>query len=152
MNVEGDSEHSGGPGPGMGSPPLCQASPLTLAWFDKKGRMNKSQFCLVRGMKKNYNCLIAGLNFYPYLCVERSAFPEMSATRTSLEQYAVNCLIMVWAWWPSSLVGTRIRAFTSCSRTLWIPQTQRKWSRKRKRQQKNGYWVHIRQRNIPIPQ
>lgn len=48
----------------------------------------------------------------------------MSATRTSLEQNAVNCLIMVWTWWPSSLVGTRIRALTSCSRTLWRPQTQ----------------------------
>lgn len=56
------------------------------------------------------------------LCADRSALPEMSATRTSLEQYAVNCLIMVWTCWPSSLVGTRIRALTSCSRTLWRQQ------------------------------
>lgn len=76
-----------------------------------------------------------------------SAFPEMSATRTSLEQYAVNCLIMVWTCWPSSLVGTRIRAFTSCSRTLWTSQTQRKWSGKQKRQHTRGYWVHIGERN-----
>lgn len=54
-----------------------------------------------------------------HLCADRSAFPEMSATRTSLEQYAVNCLIMAWTCWPSSLVGTRIKALTSCSRTLW---------------------------------
>lgn len=62
------------------------------------------------------------------LCADRSAFPEMSATLTSLEQYAVNCLIIVWTCWPSSLVGTRIRALTFCSRTVWGHQRQKKWS------------------------
>ncbi|TNN41982.1 hypothetical protein EYF80_047849 [Liparis tanakae] len=52
------------------------------------------------------------------LCADRSAFPVTSATRTSLEQNAVNCRIIVWTCWPSSLVGTRTRALTSCSRTL----------------------------------
>lgn len=56
-------------------------------------------------------------------CADRSAFPEMSATRTSLPQYAVSCRIMVWTCWPSSLVGTRTRALMACSRTVCSQQT-----------------------------
>lgn len=67
------------------------------------------------------------------LCADRSAFLEMSATRTSLEQYAVNCLIMVWTCWPSSLVGTRIRALKSCSRTFWRAPNRKEVVRRTKR-------------------
>lgn len=95
MNVGGDSEHSGGPGPGMGSPPLCQASPLRLAWFNEKRRMNKSQFRWVRGMeKKKGNCLITGLNCYQTSVLKGQLFQRCRPLGRPWSRMPLT----VWSW------------------------------------------------------
>uniref|UniRef100_A0A0E9SNP0 Uncharacterized protein n=1 Tax=Anguilla anguilla TaxID=7936 RepID=A0A0E9SNP0_ANGAN len=69
---------------------------------------------------------MSGFSIRMGLCAEISAFPETSATLTSLAQKAVNWRAMAWTCWPNSLVGTRISALTACSRTVCL-EVRMRW-------------------------
>lgn len=92
MNVGGGSEHSGGPGSGMGSPPRCQASPLRLAWFNTIERINKNLFSW-----RHAKTVIA-LTFFFFFLITSVLKYQLLQRRRPLGRPWSRMPLTVWSW------------------------------------------------------